>query len=187
MSGRMMTFYREWLALDKNEFRILAMLADKKQFRGTLTDLCRHFGLDPQTKQINKLKDSIQSLSAAGLIEYSNSGRTHYLKPIPTDNKIQIPRRWAKPIMKAKGFSESVAWEQVLKVYVWICDNRNPEVTNAMIAADLNISVDTIGLAKNVLERDFQAIWREIIKNTLPDGSKRNVGQMLSAKMWWSE
>ena len=187
MSGRMMTFYREWLALDKNEFRILAMLADKKQFRGTLTDLCRHFGLDPQTKQINKLKDSIQSLSAAGLIEYSNSGRTHYLKPIPTDNKIQIPHRWAKPIMKAKGFSESVAWEQVLKVYVWICDNRNPEVTNAMIAADLNISVDTIGLAKNVLERDYQAIWREIIKDTLPDGSKRNVGQILSAKAWWSE
>ena len=187
MSGRMMTFYREWLALDKNEFRILAMLADKKKFRGTLTDLCRHFGLDPQTKQINKLKDSIQSLSAAGLIEYSNSGRTHYLKPIPTDNKIQIPRRWAKPIMKAKGFSESVAWEQVLKVYVWICDNRNPEVTNAMIAADLNISVDTIGLAKNVLERDYQAIWREIIKDTLPDGSKRNVGQILSAKAWWSE
>ena len=56
-----------------------------------------------------------------------------------------------------------------------------------MIAADLNISVDTIGLAKNVLERDYQAIWREIIKDTLPDGSKRNVGQILSAKAWWSE
>ena len=187
MSGRMMTFYREWLALDKNEFRILAMLADKKQYTGNLTGLCRYFRISDQTKQIRKLKDNIQSLSAAGWIEYSSSGRTIHLKPIPTDNRIPIPRRWAKPIMKAKGFSESVAWEQVLKVYVWICDNRNPEVTNAMIAADLNISVDTIGLAKNVLERDFQAIWREIIKNTLPDGSKRNVGQMLSAKMWWSE
>ena len=106
---RMMNFYREWLSLDKNEFRILAMLADKKQYTGTLTGLCRYFGISTQTKQTNKLKDNIQSLFASGLIEYSNRGRTIHLKPIPTANRIQIPRRWAEPIMDAESFSQSVA------------------------------------------------------------------------------
>lgn len=184
---RMMNFYREWLSLDKSEFRILAMLADKKQYTGYLSGICRYFGMSSQTKQINKLKDSIQSLVNIGLVEYSNSGRTIYLKPIPTEHRIQVPRRWAKPIMEADGFSESVAWEQVLKVYVWIYDNHHPEVTNAEIANDLNISVDTIGLAKNVLEKDFNAIFRSIVKVTDNKGQRRNVGQSLSAKIWWSE
>ena len=184
---RMMNFYREWLALDKGEFRIMALLADKKQYTGYLSGICRYFGTSSQTKQINKLKDNIHTLVNLGWVEYSNSGRAIHIKPIPTENRIEVPRRWVKPIMKSNSFSESVAWEQVLKVYVWIYGNHRPEVTNDEIANDLNISVDTIGLAKNVLENDFNAIFRSIVKVTDDNGQRRNVGQILSAKIWWSE
>ena len=36
-------FYREWLPLDKKEFRILAMLADYDgEYHGNLTDILFH-------------------------------------------------------------------------------------------------------------------------------------------------
>ena len=36
-------FYREWLPLNKKEFRILAMLADfGGEYHGNLTDMCRY-------------------------------------------------------------------------------------------------------------------------------------------------
>ena len=38
-----MTFYWEWLQLDKKDFRILAMLADKGIFTGTLMDVLTHY------------------------------------------------------------------------------------------------------------------------------------------------
>ena len=64
----MMTFFREWLPLAKSDFRILALLADKGDFDGNLSDLCRCFSLDTQTKNRNKLREAILRLAAAGLI-----------------------------------------------------------------------------------------------------------------------
>ena len=44
-------FYREWLPLNKKEFRILAMLADfGGEYHGNLTDMCRYFSVSPQHK-----------------------------------------------------------------------------------------------------------------------------------------
>lgn len=43
-------FYREWLPLNKKEFRILAMLADfGGEYHGNLTDMCRYFSVSPET------------------------------------------------------------------------------------------------------------------------------------------
>ena len=45
-------FYREWLPLNKKEFRILAMLADfGGEYHGNLTDMCRYFSVSPQHKK----------------------------------------------------------------------------------------------------------------------------------------
>jgi len=60
---RMMNFYREWLALDKGEFRIMALLADKKQYTGYLSGICRYFGTSSQTKQLCEIIELVKSKS----------------------------------------------------------------------------------------------------------------------------
>ena len=181
------TFFREWLPLQKSEFRILAMLADRGEFKGNLSELCDYFSLTRQTRNRDQLKSSIQKLQDQGFIKCEINGRTYTLRAVPKEKKIEIPRRWAEPIIHHEYSSETVAWEQVLKVLLWIYDNRHPIIQDIMIADDLNVSVDVITSAKNVLDIDFHAIIREIEKITLPDGSKRNVGQRLAAVAWWSE
>lgn len=187
MNGESIVLYREWLPLDKKEFRILAMLADKGEFTGNLSDMCRYFSLTPQTRNRNQLRESIQKLSQLGFIEHKISGNTYTLRAIPKAEKIPVYRRWADPIMAHNYSSEPVAWEQVIKVFAWIVGNKAPVVTNDEIAADINISVSTIGSAKNVLEHEFSAILRDIEKEKRIDSSFRNVGQRLTAKIYWSD
>ena len=182
-----MTFYREWLPLDKKEFRILAMLADKGEYSGNLTEMCEYFSLDPQTKHRSHIRNSIQKLTEAGFIDCTKRGQTYTLKAIPKEKRIEISRRWAELVIQHKYTSESVAWEVVLKVLIWIADKHAPIITNDEIADELHISVSTIVSAKNVLEKDIGAIIKEIDKITLADGSKRNKGQRLATIADWSE
>ena len=59
-----------------------------------------------------------------------------------------------------------------MKVALWIQDNQLPVVTNDMIAQELDISVGTIGAAKNVLEREYQAITRKKISEKIGEGDR---------------
>jgi hypothetical protein len=89
--------------------------------------------------------------------------------------------------MKAASFSETVSWEMVVKTLVWISGNTLAKlVVNDAIAEELNTSVDTLGAAKNVLDKDFNSIIRDIEKITLPNGQKRNCGQHLAVYAPWS-
>lgn len=179
-------FYREWLPLDKKDFRILAMLADKGKFQGNLSDLCRYFSLDPQQRNRNQLRGSIQRLRDQGLIVCEISGRTYSLHAIPKDKKIKIPGQWFKTLRRHDYTSEAVSWEATLKVLLWIIDNRSPVITNQRIANDLAISVSTVGYAKNVLEREYNAIVRKRVSEKIGKNTFFTVGQELTACAWWS-
>ncbi len=178
-------FYQEWLPLDKKEFRILAMLADKGEFRGNLTDLCRYFSLSQQSSNRRKLRESIDQLANENFIECERSGRTYALKVIPKEKEITIHREWLKTLMSHDYTSENVAWEQVVKVLLWVIANQEPVITNAMIAADLDISTTTIGYAKNVLQKEYSAITRKKVSEKYKGGF-RTLGQKLAAAAWWS-
>lgn len=57
-------FYREWLPLNKKEFRILAMIADfGGEYHGNLTDMCRYFSVSPQHKNREALREAIRRLT----------------------------------------------------------------------------------------------------------------------------
>ena len=182
------TFYREWLPLDKREFRILTMLADIGNFRGNLTALCGYLSLSPgQPKTNAALRQSIGTLTSNSYITSTLSGRTYQLAIIPKEQPIKVARRWFNDVMQADSYSETVSWEMVVKTLVWISGNSLGNlVVNDTIAAELNTSVDTLGAAKNVLFNDFHAIIREIEKITLPNGEKRNRGQHLAVYAPWS-
>ena len=82
-------FYREWLPLNKKEFRILAMLADfGGEYHGNLTDMCRYFSVSPQHKNREALREAIQHLTDRHYIESSVNGRTYSLRIIPKEKEI---------------------------------------------------------------------------------------------------
>ena len=183
-------FYWEWLPLPKEEFNILMMLADKGgSFSGTLADMCRYFRVSTDnSKNRTPLKNAIKSLTEQKLIQSSLSGYTYKLMLIPKEQKVEILRRWVDPILQADHFSVSIAKAPVIKSLIWISQNSYSKVvTNAEIVPNLNISVSTFDSAKNVLEKDFHAIMREIERNTLKNGEKRNIGQRLGVPADWSE
>ncbi len=181
------TFYREWLCLEKRQFRILAMLADKGEYSGNLSTLCDYFSLTHQQHNRNALRSAIEQLAATGFITHTATGQTHRLKAIPKATAITIPRQWLLTLKAHDYTSESVAWEQVLKVLLWICAKHEPVVTNQMIADDLQISVATIGYAKNVLENEYEAIQRKKVSVKIGEDFFKTLGQELAAGAWWKD
>lgn len=185
----MLVFYREWFPLPKGEFRIMAMLADKGQFRGNLSDLCRYFFVIPQTAPRDALRNQITALVEKGFITSQLSGRTYTLTVAPKAQRIEIARehyeRIRARVRPTEG--ESVAWEAVLKVYLWACENDYDSIiTNQMIHEDLDLSPGVICAAKNVLDREFEAIHRRIIAKKEWNGEIRRKGQNIGASSFWN-
>jgi hypothetical protein len=183
-------FYRYWLPLPKEEFNILMMLADMGgRFRGNLSEMCRYFHVSTNnSKNKATLKKAIDSLTTKSFITSQKSGYTYNLQIIPKEKKVELLRKWVDPILQADNLSESVAKAPVIKSLIWISQNNLSKiVTNDQIVPELNISVSTFGSAKNVLEKDFHAIIRELEKTTLKNGEKRNIGQRLGVPADWSE
>lgn len=179
------TFYFEWLGVDKNQFRILSLLAATGEFKGNLSDMCRRFNLSAQTTNRKKLKTSIEELSEGGYITSSTCGRTFTLKAIPKETVIEIPTEWLEQIMNHNYSSENVSWQAVLKVLLWLFMNKDPIVKREWIAADLNCGVDTITFALNVLERDYKAIIRGIVSKQNSKGEFRRIGIEATPVAWW--
>lgn len=114
-------FYREWLPLNKKEFRILAMLADfGGEYHGNLTDMCRYFSVSPQHKNREALREAIQHLTDRHYIESSVNGRTYSLRIIPKEKEIALPREWLERVRTREYSSESVSWEAVIKLLLWL-------------------------------------------------------------------
>ena len=176
-------FYQEWLSLPKDQFRILLHLARFGSFSGNLSDLLRSFSLSLQDNNRKKLRKNIEVLAAAGIIECTHSGNNYKLQLIPKEKEIHLPCAWVDAFT-SKPFSRSVAKEQVIKILLWLVDYGSELFTNDMIAADLKISVSTIGEAKNVLKNDFEAIMQEIISVKNMNGEYRRIGQTVNIAAW---
>lgn len=184
-----LVFYREWFPLPKGEFRIMAMLADKGQFRGSLSALCRYFFVSLQTRNRDTLREEISSLEQKGFITVHLTGRTYTLTEVPKAERIEIAREHYERIRtRARTMEgESVAWECVLKVYLWICSDENCGIiTNQMMQADLDLSDGVICSAKNVLSKEFEAIHRHIIAGKNWNGEIRRTGQRIEASSFWN-
>ena len=179
------TFYFEWLGVDKNHFRILSLLAPTGEYTGNLSDMCRSLNLTAQTTNRNRLKTSIEELSKCGYITSSLNGRTYTLKANVKETIIEIPADWLEQIMNHSYTSEKVSWQAVMKVLLWLCINKEPIVTRDLIAADLNCGVDTITSALNVLDRDYNAIIREVVTKQTLNGEYRRIGLDLTPVAWW--
>ena len=158
MEHRTLIFYTEWLRLPKEQFRILVMLADVVAFRGNLSEMCRYFSVDPQTQNRNRLRAAIAELTCQGFIQSARTGNTYQLSLIPKDEEVIMPSEWVERIRRHDYTSEAVAWENVLKVQLWLMQcAKNEIITNNEIAWSVGISTSQVVAAMNVLKNEFQA------------------------------
>lgn len=184
-----LVFYREWFPLPKGEFRIMAMLADKGQFSGNLSDLCRYFFVSPQTQNRNNLRDQISALEQKGFITVQRTGRTYTLTAVPKAQRIEIAREHYERIRARQRPSDgnSVAWECVLKVFLLAWENDYDSIiTNQMIREDLALSDGVICAAKNVLDREFGAIHRRKVSHKIWNGEIHTQGQNIGGSAFWN-
>lgn len=180
-------FYNEWLALPKAEFNVLAMVAEQGgSYSGNLSDMCRYLNVTLQTRNRNQLQAAIESLTSKSFLSCDTRGRTHHLKVIPKETEVKLPKIWVQSVIQHDYSSESVAFAPVLKVFLWILQNRMKVVTNAMIAAELGISESTVCSAKNVLQYEYENIARRKVSQKWGEGF-RTLGQELAANAWWTE
>ena len=180
-------FYDDWLPLPKAEFNVLAMVAEQGgTYAGNLSDMCRYLTVTPQTRNREQLRSAIESLTSKGFLSCDTRGRTYHLKVIPKETEVRLPRLWVQSVIRHDYSSEKVAFAQVLKVFMWITQNRMKVVTNAIIAAELGISESAVCSAKNVLLNEYENIARKKVSQKWGDGF-RSVGQELAANAWWTE
>ena len=183
----MLTFYREWLPLPKAEFNVMTMIAEQGgTFSGNYTEMCRYQGVTPQDRNRKVLQAAIESLDSKGFITWDSRGRTQMLKVIPKATVIELPRQWVRSVINHDYSSESVAFAQVLKVFMWIVQNKEPVVTNKQIANRLNISESTVCSAKNVLQYEYENITKRKVSEKWGDDFI-SLGQELAASAFWKE
>ena len=181
-----MILYKEWLSLDKKLFRILVMLADKGQFNGTYSDICRYFLVSPQSKNRRKFAESIAELERNGFISVQTSGRTISLSLVPKEEEIEVDGDQVEKIRLRSPSDQSVSWEAVLKVYLWCLTNKYDDlITNEMIVKDTSLSPSVICAAKNVLDQELGAIVRETVSDKIDDDTFRVQGQHIGATAFW--
>ena len=185
METQMLTFFAEWLILPKEQFRILVMLADVGAFRGSLADMCRYFSVDPQTHNNNRLRAAIDELTRHHYITVTQTGRTYEMAVIPKETEITMPSEWVLRILRHEYNSEGVAWENVLKVQLWLMQNSKELVTNEDISLDVGISISQVVAAMNVLKNEFQAFIKEYAYWDF-DNCFRRKGQIIDLSAWWA-
>ena len=186
MEQRILTFFAEWFVLPKEQFRILAMLADVGAFRGSLANMCRYFSVDPQTNNNNRLRAAIDELARHNYITVTRTGRTYQMTVIPKEQEITMPAEWVARIRRHEYNAEGVAWEIVLKAQLWLMQNtKNVVVTNEEIASAIDISVSQVVAAMNVLKNEFQAFRKDYAYWSFGDIFRRK-GQIIDMSAWWS-
>ena len=108
------------------------------------------------------------------------------MRIIPKEKEIALPREWLERVRTREYSSESVSWEAVIKLLLWLIAH-NPEaiITNQQIADDLDVSVSVVVSAKNVLEKDFEAIVKQMISDKLDEDVFVRRGQKIELSAWW--
>lgn len=180
-------FYKEWQSLPKAEFEILAIVAEQGgSYSGTYADICRYKSVSAQSGNRRRVREAIEALVSKGFLTCQASGRMQNLQIIPKETKVELSREWVRSVIAHDYSSEDVSFAQVLKVFMWLAHNEKDIITNKVIADDLCISESTVVSAKNVIEREYKYIYKEIVAKRLSDDSFMRLGQRISVNAWWT-
>jgi len=125
----------DWLTIKNYEFKILVMVAclaeNHLAFRGKLKDMCEFLGVKAIQSNRDKIKEAIAALEAKGDIKKLVEGQTWTLTlSVKAERKQKIIRiknayinaiKAYEPVDKA---NDSVSWENILRVLVFLCADK---------------------------------------------------------------
>lgn len=144
---------KDWLTTQNYQFKILVMIAvlaeNHLAFRGKLKDMCDFLGVSNQAANTKKIKDAIAALEKSGDILVIREGHTWTLTlSVKAERKpkiIKIKNAWIKLIQQYQApEGKEVAWESVLKVFVYLCADKKEVKDYKTIADELNLKYDSV-------------------------------------------
>lgn len=125
----------DWLTIKNYEFKILVMVAclaeNHLAFRGKLKDMCEFLGVKAIQSNRDKIKEAISALEAKGDIKKLVEGQTWTLTlSVKAERKQKIIRIKNAYINAIKAYepidkdNDSVSWENILRVLVFLCADK---------------------------------------------------------------
>lgn len=181
----------EWLTVKNYEFKILVMIAclaeNHLAFRGKLKDMCEFLGVKAVQANRDKIKEAIAALETKGDIKTLVEGQTWTLtltnKCFSKERTKKIRNTYVKAIQNYKPIdknNDSVSWESILKVLVYLCADRREVKRYDEIAKALNIGKDTVRnavLALDNIEFSDMSIKRSLAWFKTQEGDFKINGQ----------
>ena len=151
----------DWLTVKNYEFKSLVMIAclaeNHLAFRGKLKDMCRFLGVGNTTSNTTKIKEAIAALEAKGDIKILVEGHTWTLTlSVKAERKDKIKRIKNAYIQAIQSYEpvdkeDSVAWENILKVLVYLCADKREVKRYDEIAKALSMTEKTAKRAVKAL------------------------------------
>ena len=181
----------DWLTVENYRFKILVMTAALAEnhlaYRGKLKDMCEFLGVGNTTSNTKKIKEAIAALEKSGDIKTIKDGHTWTITlSVKAERKskiIKIRNGWIKAIQQYEcSEGESVSWENILKVLVYLCADKTEVKKYDMIGKALNISVDAAKRAVHALDNiDFGdiAVKRKLAWLKSGDNDYKVIGQKI--------
>ena len=151
----------DWLTVKNYEFKILVMIAclaeNHLAFRGKLKDMCDFLGVGNSAPNTAKIKEAISALETKGDIKTLVEGHTWTLTlSVKAERKDKIKRIKNAYIQAIQSYEptdreDSVAWENILKVLVYLCADKREVKRYDEIAKALGMTEKTAKRAVKAL------------------------------------
>lgn len=152
----------DWLTIKNYEFKILVMVAclaeNHLAYRGKLKDMCAFLGVKAVQSNRDKIKEAISALEAKGDIKTLVEGQTWTLTlSVKAERKqkiIKIKNAYVQAIKEyepADEKNDSVSWENILRVLVFLCADK-AEVRRYDEIGKI------LGIGKSTVERAVRAL-----------------------------
>ena len=166
----------DWLTVKNYEFKILVMIAclaeNHLAFRGKLKDMCEFLGVSNQANNTKKIQEAISALEEKKDIIVLREGHTWTLtltnKCFSKERTKKIRNAYVKAIQNYKPVdknNDSVSWENILKVLVYLCADKREVKRYDEIGNALGIGKDTVRnavLALDNIEFNDMSVKRKL-------------------------
>lgn len=152
----------DWLTVKNYEFKILVMVAclaeNHLAYRGKLKDMCEFLGVKAVDTNRKKIKEAITALETKGDIKIIQDGQTWTLTlSVKAERKDKIKKIKNAYIRAIQSYdpidkdNDSVSWENILKVLVYLWGDKREIRRYAEIATALGITETTVKRAVKAL------------------------------------
>lgn len=153
---------KDWITVENYQFKILVMIAALAEnhlaYRGKMKDICSFLGVNNLSNNTNKIKKAIENLEESGDIKVVRDKQTWTLTlSVKAERKsriIKIKNAWIQAIQQydPDKKEDSIAWENILKVLVYLVADKQEVKSYSKIADDLGISTKVAQRAVKALD-----------------------------------